>query len=383
MFVTLVKKFMKNFKPIIFLLFLLLITSGCSFQTGSIQTQNRTFKHNEAKSEQTQNEQEVIATTSRYQTIAPNDVIAQGNDEWKKYQNGNYKFNIKFPASWFLYNCLNDFWGVEPKLNVHISNNKIDDCNTPGGRINIIISKDKDFYKYKSYDHYVEKEIVVGNIKANRITGYYEKKGDEGETLRPRPLINVALTIIPYEDKYIILSYSELYKFIGDTSKGTSGFRIEENFESVYNDIVSSFEFQSDAKKYENKNFKFKFNYHSIYEIIDRTKQQSKTNDLPWYQQSDFLLLSLSFVDQSSINNDFNFKILNTEDENKIKASGGWEICERTSDEEIGGKKVKVFLIDKGASKIKLITSDNKSFIFIYSKAEEEVNLIIKNFSKY
>lgn len=87
------------------------------------------------------------------------------------------------------------------------------------------------------------------------------------------------------------------------------------------------------------------------------------SNDGPWYMNRDYLLFSWNF-NGSKREQFIEFNIFNFIEDNKISATGGWEYCEKIKEEKIGINNIKIFSIDRGVSKMYVISNSNKSFVF-------------------
>ncbi len=113
---------------------------------------------------------------------------------------------------------------------------------------------------------------------------------------------------------------------------------------------------------YRNEEYGFEVMYpdNTSIDQIDLSKWDDENN--PWYSRSDFLLQNIVFNDTSMNEEMLNLRILNTVDENKIQAAGGWESIEKVAEEG----NVKTFMIDVNGPMMKVVARNERSFVFIY-----------------
>ncbi|MFH1745343.1 MAG: hypothetical protein ABH881_04245 [bacterium] len=158
--------------------------------------------------------------------------------DWQAYRNEEFEFEFKYPNSWYIFNCSDQY---STFLKLYASDNQNDNCNTKGGRINITLHSQEQINFYKNYDYYENTEIKIDNKIVKQVNGYYEIKGGEGESLPPKPMQKIKLSFIPYYDNYITISYNEIFKI----KKGVEnrGFKIDKDYNDIYDAILNSFKF--------------------------------------------------------------------------------------------------------------------------------------------
>ena len=167
------------------------------------------------------------------------------NDQ-QKYHNNDYSFEIKYPKNWHLYDCSDSYFSVDGQsLMVFLSSNENINCGTrwQQRRVDITISKKEELFRYAKNETYEEKEISVNDLSVKQHLVNHEILDDEGRRMKIRPIMRRIITFIPFEDKFIILSYNEIYQFLGDLSNKPEDLIPQENFESIYDEIVDSFKF--------------------------------------------------------------------------------------------------------------------------------------------
>lgn len=145
-------------------------------------------------------------------------------------------------------------------------------------------------------------------------------------------------------------------------------------------------EISLEPKVYKNEEYGFEFEYPGNLKFSDdliKLHRNKKTEDsledldnLPWYDQPKYLFERLSFGLIQKKKLLFDFSIQNTVDEEKLKMAGGWERCIKIREETIGNNKVKVFAIDQGIPEMKIITHENKSYIFMHYYKGDEIQII-------
>lgn len=216
---------------IISIVILLALLAGAGVWKWKNNPQNITEQ--QKQNEQNKNESDDLVTEKDPPVLEKIDT-----SNWQTYRNEEYGFEFKYPNIY-----LSDCSKIQNELSISISDTEKEDCYSwPDGRIGIgfeIYDKNKpDFH----YDSYSIKKVKLNNQEIDQVIGYYEIKGSEGEILSYHPKSKVILSLIPYKnDKYILLSYSQLYSL---EEGGTSyGFKIEKNIEDIYYSIVKSFKF--------------------------------------------------------------------------------------------------------------------------------------------
>jgi len=201
-------------KIIIFSLFFLILLSGCvKKESNGVNLNKIEYKNNSTK--------QVIKVSQ------------------KKYRNMDYNFEIKYPEDWQLNDCKDSYFSVDgPSLMVLLSNDETINCGTrwQDRRIDITIRKKNELYLYAENESYEEKEIALDGLKIKQHLVDYEILDDEGDKTKIRPVIRRIITFIPFNDKFITLTYNELYKFLGDLTDEPQDVATQENFETTYDE---------------------------------------------------------------------------------------------------------------------------------------------------
>ncbi len=320
-------------------------------------------------------------------------VVEEGNNQgtekidtsnWKIYRNEEYEFEVKYPEWWYIFDCASQYFA---SLRVYISDNQSDNCNTKGGRINIVMYNKDQINFYKNYDFYEDKEIKIDSKIIKQVNGYYEVKGGEGESLPPKPMQKARLTFIPYNDKYITISYNELFEI--EEGFDNFGFKIDKDYNNIYDKLISSFEFLEDKEidtsdwwTYQNEEFGFELKYPKNYTLEDVANKWSGDDPAayPWYARTDYLLSTI--ILKNSLNGDtaLNLRVLNTMDEEKIKISGGWESIQKIGERKIGKYNFKVYSIDQGTPNMIFTSLNGKSYVFLNYLSNKKIEAIISTF---
>jgi hypothetical protein len=201
---------------------------------------NQSVQNREIDKQVKENGEDINSTLDERQQEMKNNV-REGEKGWYIYNNVNYNLEIAYPVNWFFFDCSS----IRKELSIHISDSKnFSDCNNRDQRIDIRESAND--ISYKVYEllegkEYKENYIDINGLEAKQISYYYELRGPEGEIYNSKPQQKVILTSIPYKNQYIIISYSELFRYDGEPD--IENFPIEENFEDIYNKVVNSFKF--------------------------------------------------------------------------------------------------------------------------------------------
>lgn len=212
------------------------------------------------------------------------------------------------------------------------------------------------------------------SILVNNVPNYIYEPSQELFCINPQGLGSIYNPQVGLKFLKVDLDRSKVY-----FSAGVEGYAFNINDSSITKSAIPSLSL-SDSQTYVNPEYGFKVNYPRYYIKYEGTGIED--SNFPWYEQPDFLLFELNIYNPAYEEHDFvNIRILNTIDNQKIAAAGGYESIDQLDDVEIDGRTFKVFSIDKGASMVKVLTHNELSYVFTYvSRFEYLFNAIINTF---
>ena len=177
-------------------------------------------------------------------TLAPSNQTNSVTANWKTYTNSDYGFSFKYPSNLFFFDCSST--AIAPKgayLRVVADDSK-NDCNTPVGQSqnSIFMDTENGFVESQNVGKLKEKDEETLKIDGkiySLITGNYEQRGGEGETIPSHPIKSIEYVLIPLKNTNLLVEYQRT----SQTTNTSTFYRPQKDISSTFKQVLSTFKF--------------------------------------------------------------------------------------------------------------------------------------------